>query len=216
MAYQMRFLPPLQALMGMYANLATVRVSLRRVAQILDEPVEVRRARSAVPLTGRARRHQLRGRHAVVRPRRAGARSSVVQRCAPARCSRLSARAEAASRRLPICCCGCSIPTAAWCGSTAAICAPCGSTTCGRRVALVDQEPCMFHATIAENIRYARPDATDADVAHCRASGGAGALHRASARPVSTDRRRARHDALGGRASAHRARRARSWRTRRS
>jgi len=28
-AYQMRFLPPLQALMGMYANLATVRVSLR-------------------------------------------------------------------------------------------------------------------------------------------------------------------------------------------
>jgi ATP-binding cassette subfamily B protein len=32
MAYQMRFMPPLQALMGMYANLATVRVSLRRVA----------------------------------------------------------------------------------------------------------------------------------------------------------------------------------------
>ena len=26
-----------------------------------------------------------------------------------------------------------------------------------RRVALVDQEPCIFHATIAENIRYARP-----------------------------------------------------------
>ena len=44
MAYQMRFLPPLQALMGLYANLATVRVSLRRVAQILDEPVEVQRS----------------------------------------------------------------------------------------------------------------------------------------------------------------------------
>src|SRR5215831_19062319 len=41
MAYQMRFMPPLQALMGMYANLATVRVSLRRVAEVLDEPVEV-------------------------------------------------------------------------------------------------------------------------------------------------------------------------------
>ena len=34
-----------------------------------------------------------------------------------------------------------------------------------QRVALVDQEPCMLHATIAENIRYARPDASDAEVA---------------------------------------------------
>jgi ATP-binding cassette subfamily B protein len=34
-----------------------------------------------------------------------------------------------------------------------------------RHVTLVDQEPCMFHATIAENIRYARPDASDQDVA---------------------------------------------------
>ena len=29
-----------------------------------------------------------------------------------------------------------------------------------RHVALVDQEPCILHASIAENIRYARPDAT--------------------------------------------------------
>jgi ATP-binding cassette subfamily B protein len=33
-----------------------------------------------------------------------------------------------------------------------------------RRVALVDQQPCILHATIAENIRYARPDASDAEV----------------------------------------------------
>src|ERR1019366_718639 len=50
MAYQMRFLPPLQALMGMYANLATVRVSLRRVSQVLDEPVEVQEAPAAIAL----------------------------------------------------------------------------------------------------------------------------------------------------------------------
>ena len=29
---------------------------------------------------------------------------------------------------------------------------------------VVDQEPFVFNATIAENIRYARPDASDADV----------------------------------------------------
>jgi ABC-type multidrug transport system fused ATPase/permease subunit len=34
-----------------------------------------------------------------------------------------------------------------------------------RHVALVEQEPCLLHATIAENIRYARPSASDADVA---------------------------------------------------
>src|SRR5262249_43057429 len=50
MAYQMRFMPPLQALMGLYANLATVRVSLRRVAEILDEPIEVREPADATPL----------------------------------------------------------------------------------------------------------------------------------------------------------------------
>ena len=47
MAFQMRVMPPLQALMGMYANLATVRVSLRRVSQILDEPVEVKESPDA-------------------------------------------------------------------------------------------------------------------------------------------------------------------------
>jgi ABC-type multidrug transport system fused ATPase/permease subunit len=33
-----------------------------------------------------------------------------------------------------------------------------------RHVALVDQEPCILHASIAENIRYARPDATDGEL----------------------------------------------------
>ena len=33
-----------------------------------------------------------------------------------------------------------------------------------RRVALVEQEPCILHATIAENIRYARPGASDEEV----------------------------------------------------
>ena len=42
MAYQMRVMPPLQALMGMYANLATVRVSLRRV---LGDPRRAGRSR---------------------------------------------------------------------------------------------------------------------------------------------------------------------------
>jgi ATP-binding cassette subfamily B protein len=34
-----------------------------------------------------------------------------------------------------------------------------------RHVALVDQEPFVFHATLAENLRYARPEATDDELA---------------------------------------------------
>jgi ABC-type multidrug transport system fused ATPase/permease subunit len=33
-----------------------------------------------------------------------------------------------------------------------------------RNIAVVDQDPCILHASIADNIRYARPDATDEQV----------------------------------------------------
>src|SRR5205085_6794864 len=41
MAYQMRLLQPVQALMGLYASLATVQVSLARVHHLLDTPPDV-------------------------------------------------------------------------------------------------------------------------------------------------------------------------------
>ena len=130
--------------MGLYANLATARVSLRRVSEILDVPVEVRgarRRRCALPAV--ARRHRVRGRHAVVRPRRAGARAAVVRGAAPARSlaivgaerqrqvdDRRSAAAAARSRqrrrpaRRP------RPPRRS------------GWPICAAHIALVDQEPC--------------------------------------------------------------------------
>jgi ATP-binding cassette subfamily B protein len=41
-----------------------------------------------------------------------------------------------------------------------------------RHVLVVDGEPFVFHATIAENIRYARPDASDAEVFGAAESAG--------------------------------------------
>jgi ABC-type multidrug transport system fused ATPase/permease subunit len=41
-----------------------------------------------------------------------------------------------------------------------------------RHVVVVDQDPFMFHASIVENIRYARPDATDAEVAGAARAAG--------------------------------------------
>ena len=50
MAYQMRLIGPVQGLMGLYTGLATARVSLRRVHELLDEPVEVVDAESPAAL----------------------------------------------------------------------------------------------------------------------------------------------------------------------
>ena len=51
MAYQMRLMSPIQGLMGLYANLATVRVSLRRVCDILDATPDVQEQPNALPMT---------------------------------------------------------------------------------------------------------------------------------------------------------------------
>ena len=76
MAYQMRFLPPLQALMGLYASLATARVSLRRVQEILDVPVEVEEPAAPVALTAVRGEIAFEDVTSLVRSRRAGARAS--------------------------------------------------------------------------------------------------------------------------------------------
>ena len=164
MAYQTRFLPPLQALMGMYANLATVRVSLRRVSQILDEPIEVGEASGAVALPsvrGDVAFEDVtlsfdRGAPALDHLSfsiRAGEVLAIVGRSGSGK----STIADLLLRLLD--------PDAGVVRIDGHDLRTVRLGDLRRHVALVDQEPCMFHATIAENIRYARPDATDDEVA---------------------------------------------------
>ena len=164
MAYQMRFLPPLQALMGMYANLATVRVSLRRVSQILDEPVEIQESVAAVALPyvrGDVAFENVtlsfdRGAPAlqdVSFSVRAGEVLAIVGRSGSGK----STIADLLLRLLD--------PDRGAVRIDGHDLRGVRLADLRRHVALVEQEPCMLHATIAENIRYARPDASDADVA---------------------------------------------------
>jgi len=168
MAYQMRFLPPLQALMGLYTNLAAARVSLRRVLEILDTPIEVQEP--AVPA-------------ALIGPGLPAVRGEVVFDNVSLSFDRGARVLDRLSFRVAP-------------GETLAIVGPSGSgkstiadlmvrlldpdegtiTLDGRdlktvslehlrrAVGIVDQEPCILHASIAENIRYAKPDATDGEV----------------------------------------------------
>ena len=171
MAYQMRLMAPIQALMGLYAGLATARVSWRRVVEILDARPEVDEAPDATSVP------EVRGDIAL------DGVSFAYDRGAPV--------LEDAMLRVPA---GESLAIVGASGS--------GKSTIAdlllrlvdpdsgrvlldgrdlrsmkladvrRHIALLEQSPFVFHATIAENIRYARPEASLDEVRAAAAAAG--------------------------------------------
>jgi ATP-binding cassette subfamily B protein len=164
MAYQMRFMPPLQALMGMYANLATVRVSLRRVAEILDEPIEVVEREDARPLTSARGAIAFddvtvsygRGAPVVEHLSFEVGAGETVALVGPSGSGK-STIADALLRFID--------PDAGAVRLDGLDVRDLRLADLRSRVALVEQEPCVLHATLRENIRYARPEATTDEVA---------------------------------------------------
>jgi ATP-binding cassette, subfamily B, bacterial len=163
MAYQMRLLLPLQALMGMYANLATVRVSLRRVSEILDEPVEVQEPASPIPLPVVRGAIELddvtvsydRGIPVLDRLSLSVAAGETVAIVGPSGSGK-STIADLLLRLID--------PDRGTVRIDGHDLRSVALRDLRRHVALVEQEPCILYTTIGENIRYARPDATDAEV----------------------------------------------------
>ena len=164
MACQMRVLAPIQALMGMYANLATVRVSLRRVAEILDEPVEVQEAADATPLP------HVRGEIAledvtVSYDRGGPVLASVSLTVRPGEVVAIVGPSGSGKSTIADLLLRLIDPDRGRVRLDGHDLRTVRLADLRRHVALVEQEPCVLHATIAENIRYARPEATDAEVA---------------------------------------------------
>ena len=178
MAYQLRLFAPVQALMGLYASFATVRVSLGRVHEILDVEPEV------VEPPGAAALPAVQGELALDDVTLSFDRGAPVL--------------EHVSLKAPAGACLAIVGPSGGGKSTIAdlllrfLDPDAGAVRLdGRdlrtlrlrdlraRVALVEQEPAVFHASIAENIRYARPEATDGEVrAAAEAAGLAGLLAR--------------------------------------
>jgi ATP-binding cassette, subfamily B, bacterial len=170
-AYQMRLLGPVQSLMGLYASVATARVSLRRVHEILDTPPEVTEMDAATPLPA------VRGdvvlddvtftfdRGAPVLDRvsltiPAGERVAIVGASGGGK----STIADLLVRQLD--------PTAGRILLDGRDLRELRLTDVRRHVVVVEQDPFIFNTSVAENIRYARPDAGAADVdAAARAAG---------------------------------------------
>jgi ATP-binding cassette subfamily B protein len=159
MAYHMRLLAPVQNLMGLYTSVTTARVSLNRVFEILDSPVEVIEAVDAVEL------REVRGDIEFDNVTLKYDRDNVVL--------------DGVSFKIPSgSLCAIAGPSGVGKSTIADLLLRLYDPQSGvvridgrdvrdvrlddlrREVGLVEQTAFLFNATIAENIRYGRPEAT--------------------------------------------------------
>ncbi len=166
MAYHLRLLSPVQNLMGIYSNLVTGGVALGRVFEVLDVPVEVRELPAAIPLSG------VRGDIAFHNVRfRYDEKSPVLED--------VSFRIPAGSLCVLIGPSGAGKSTVAdlllrFYDPESGTITLDGYSLCGlrledvrRHVAVVEQTPCLFHATLRDNIAYGKPEATQREIEKC-------------------------------------------------
>ena len=174
-AYQMRLVWPIQALMGLYASLASARVSFRRVSEILDAPLDVEEAPTAVAMPSARGAVALenvtfafdRGTAVLDRVSLSvspGERVAIVGRSGEGK----STIADLLVRQLDphdgrVVLDGVDVRTLRL-------------NDVRRHILVVDQEPFVFNASIAENIRYARPTASEVDVQNAADAAGLASL----------------------------------------
>lgn len=163
MAYQMRILGPVQALMGLYTSLATARVSLNRIHQISDvepevverpEPIVLDRVRGEVTFDDVSFSFDRNGptlEHVTFKVR-AGETVAIVGSSGTGK----TTLADLLLRLLN--------PDAGTVRLDGHDLRDLSLASLRRFVVMVEQEPFVFHAPAAENIRYARPEATDDEV----------------------------------------------------
>ena len=174
-AYQMRLLGPVQGLMGLYASIATARVSLRRVHEILDTPPEVIESADAASLPDARGEVVLddvtftfdRGAPVLDQARltiAAGERVAIVGTSGVGK----STIADLLVRQLD--------PAAGRILLDGRDLRTLRLADVRRHIVVVEQDPFIFNTSVAENIRYGRSDAPTADVVAAARAAGLGDL----------------------------------------
>ena len=170
MAYQMRLLQPVQALMGLYASLATVQVSLARVHELLDTPPDVIEA--AAPIRFKAVTGAIAFDRVSLDLGRGDLLTSVSFDVAPGETLALVGPSGSGKSTIADLLLRLIDPDEGIVRIDGRDLRTVSLEDLRRHVVLVDQEPCVFHTSMAENIRYARPGASDVEVrAAARAAG---------------------------------------------
>ena len=175
LAYQMRVFAPAQALMGLYASIATARVSWSRVREILDAPIDVVERADARALAS-PRGHLAFEAVTLSTDRQSLVLDQVSFAALPGASVALvggsgvgkSTIAYLATRLLD--------PDAGVVRIDGNDLRELTLESVRRHVVLVEQEPTLLHATIDENIRYVRPDATADQVRHAAEAAGIAAF----------------------------------------
>jgi ATP-binding cassette subfamily B protein len=175
MAYQARLMGPVQGLMGIYTNLATARASLVRVHQLLDMPPEVEDPASPEALESCGGSIRLDGvRYDFGRGTQGLDRIDLeipvgqVVAIVGASGSGKSTLADLFSRQLD--------PDEGRVLLDGRDLRSLSLEDVRRAVAVVGQDPFLFHASVADNVRYARPEATPEEVAEAIDAAGLGEL----------------------------------------
>ena len=186
MTYQMRLMGPVQALMGLYASLATAKVSLKRVHEIADAPVEVREEavpaetgteRAKTATTGPATTAEVGGAIAFDDvsfsfDRGAPTLEHVSFAIAPGETVAIVGRSGAGKSTVADLLLRLLDPDRGAVRLDGRDLRTLPLAFVRRHVALVDQAPFIFHTSLRDNVRYARPEANDKEVAEAvRAAG---------------------------------------------
>jgi ATP-binding cassette subfamily B protein len=174
-AYQMRLIGPIQGLMGLYASIAAARVSLRRVHEILDTPAEVEEAEHPVALEA------VRGEVSFERvtfdyDRGVRVLDGVSLTVSPGESVSIAGPSGAGKSTIADLLVRQLDPHGGRIRLDGHDLRTLRLGDLRRHVVVVDQEPFIFNASIAENVRYARPAAKDEEVLAAVHAAGLGDL----------------------------------------
>lgn len=170
-AYQSRVNAPVTALMGLYTSLATAKVSWRRVLELLDAPLDVQEAPEAAAL------ERVRGEIAFDRVTLRTERGMAVLEdftltVAAGTSVALVGASGSGKSTLAYLLLRLLDPDAGVVRIDGVDARTLRLDDIRRHVVFVEQEPTLLHASIAENIRYARPEATGDEVTRAAEAAG--------------------------------------------